>query len=373
MNTIIIFGAGMCGKKYYKYLTRFLGVSQQIFFFDSDPMKQGSDIDGVKVLTTAMIGSVDKSCACVVICNFNVTFIDQMVETALHAGFRQEDVYINYDYYCAVPLTEFWRIAEILPSPALERYRKEYPSNQIGVDIFKGEWAAEFPSESGVVTGGYATDVFNDTRLNWALSELGSIEDKNILELGYLEAFHTYMLEKGGAQCITCIDANTHSYMKSLITKEVMKIKKARFLCGDFVRYLEECGDIEYDLIVASGVLYHMENPIRLLCDISMHTNAVYIWTHCFTDDFGASTTNNFLTNTYIEYNGYGCIGYRNEYGSALQGAGYMGGGQPYSYWLRLEDIVECLKYFGFKAIKTNEMDNTTKNGPSICILAKKN
>ena len=80
------------------------------------------------------------------------------------------------------------------------------------------------------------------------------------------------MLSKYGAD-VTGIESNSLSFMKSLIAKELLN-HKAKFVYGDFVKYLEVSED--YELIVASGVLYHMENPVELLCRISLKTNKLF-------------------------------------------------------------------------------------------------
>lgn len=88
--------------------------------------------------------------------------------------------------------------------------------------------------------------------------------DLTVLELGPLEAGHTYMLEKMGARSIVAVEANSRAYLKCLIVKELFELKRAKFLLGDFVAYLKN-NTRHFDLCLASGVLYHMQNPAELL------------------------------------------------------------------------------------------------------------
>ena len=46
--------------------------------------------------------------------------------------------------------------------------------------------------------------------------------------------------------------------------KEAVGLSRTRFLLGDFCEYLETT-DERFDLVFASGVLYHMADPIGLI------------------------------------------------------------------------------------------------------------
>ena len=77
---------------------------------------------------------------------------------------------------------------------------------------------------------------------------------RTVLELGPLEAGHSYLLERLGAAEIVGIEANTRAYLRCLVVKEILGLGRARFLCGEFVSYLRT-SDRRFDLAVASGVL----------------------------------------------------------------------------------------------------------------------
>ena len=69
--------------------------------------------------------------------------------------------------------------------------------------------------------------------------------------------------------------------MKCLIAKSICKIDSATILLGDFVKYLENTTE-NFDWTVASGVLYHMKDPIGLLKLISERSSKLLLWTHYF-------------------------------------------------------------------------------------------
>jgi len=175
----------------------------------------------------------------------------------------------------------------------LDYYFKNSPSPQNALDIFKNEWSSKLPGEYAKYHSGN-TASFEDSRIDWAVSEFGGIENKTVLELGPLEGGNTYMLEKHGAKSVLAIEANSRAFLKCLIVKELLDLKKSRFLCGNFVEFLKT-NDEKFDCCFATGVLYHMENPSELIYLISKTSDNVFMWTHYY--DKKAATTNPNMSN----------------------------------------------------------------------------
>jgi hypothetical protein len=131
-----------------------------------------------------------------------------------------------------------------LEPPALEPsvidlYISSAPSPQNALNIFEGEWSSALPEPFSYLKAG-TSQLFNDKRIDWLADEIGGVANKSILELGPLEGGHTYMLEKLNASSIVAIESNTHAFLKSLIVKELFELKRARFLCGDFIAFLRQ-------------------------------------------------------------------------------------------------------------------------------------
>src|SRR5205085_12295967 len=61
-------------------------------------------------------------------------------------------------------------------------------------------------------------------------------------------------------------------------------LKRSEFLLGDFALYLQSCRE-RFDMVFASGVLYHMEDPLALIRDIARVTDRCFIWTHYFDEN----------------------------------------------------------------------------------------
>src|ERR1700751_1079452 len=89
------------------------------------------------------------------------------------------------------------------------------------------------------------------------------------------------MLEQAGCASVISIEGNPRAFLKCLVLKEVVGLSRSRFLCGDFVEYLRGCS-ARADVVVASGVLYHMMNPVELLYLISRVSDCVFLWTHYY-------------------------------------------------------------------------------------------
>lgn len=252
----------------------------------------------------------------------------------------------------------------------LDQYVTSAPSPQNAIDIFAGEWASALPDSLGKLKAGQS-QLFNDVRIHWAEQELGGFKGATVLELGPLEAAHTCMMEQYGAAEILAIEANTRAYLKCLTIKELFELKRSKFVCGDFVEFLRQ-NSLQFDICVASGVLYHMRNPVELISLISKVCDRVMIWTHYYDADLMA-TSDRFPESHLSEYQGFEHRLYRQEYGVGLDLTSFCGGNDSYSNWMSRADILNCLQHFGFSEIQINFEDSQNPNGPSFCLAAVKN
>jgi hypothetical protein len=270
---------------------------------------------------------------------------------------------------------------EANPTIILDVYIGTKPSAQNALDIFANEWSSKFPDFPEDAAFGKAiaapgiADLFEDARMNWVLSQIGGCHDFSILELGPLEGGHTYMLDRAGAKSILAIESNTRAFLKCLIAKEVLNIKAASFVLGDFCEYLKDCDGAKYDLVIASGVLYHMKNPVRLIADISKLTDKAFFWTHYY-DSAVLSEKEDFRTrfgrSERLSEEGFNCKAYKQKYQTALGWKGFCGGGNEYSRWLKREDIINCCKHFGFNSIAIEFDHPHHPHGPAFALMCVK-
>lgn len=241
-----------------------------------------------------------------------------------------------------------------------DAYETRPPSWQNAIDATPG-WSMSFPQELGLNAGALA--LYSDHRIFWAMEQFGDLAGKRVLELGPLEGGHTFMLDKAGAQ-VDAIEAHRTAYFRCLITKEIMGIRNARFILGDFQPWLEQ-PDLRYDLVVASGVLYHMRDPLGLLYAISRCTDAAFIWTMYINDD--SKTPSHVL-----DYAGMKLRLYQVVYEKPEESKSFCGGLQNRPLWFNRDDLLKVLPVLGFDQISINHEGPAGNFGQSFSIFARR-
>ncbi len=244
------------------------------------------------------------------------------------------------------------------------------PSPQATVGMIEG-WHSSFPANSGIDTGGYA-GVFEDPRVSWAIARLGGVEGANIAELGPLEGGHTYMLDRAGAKSIVAVEGYKRSYLKCLVAKEVLGIKSAHFLLGDFVAWLES-EPSRFDVVWASGVLYHMTEPLKLLRLIAQHTDKLFLWTRFYPDDFSPRRPFRppLVGIRQVPFDGKLIPHFERSYVMTSR-PWFCGGVYSGCAWLRRGDILDALSALGFAKIEIGFEEQTQDGEPSFALVARR-
>ena len=244
-------------------------------------------------------------------------------------------------------------------------------ANQNAVDIFKGEWASALPAGLGVRAG--VIPLFEDARIQW-LNQRFPVAGKTVLELGPLEGGHTWQLERLGAASILALEANTRAFLKCLIVKELLDMKLARFRCVDFMAYLESMPE-PVDLCVASGVLYHMRQPVALLERVCRMADSLFLWTHYYDEALIRQNRDiafRFSPGVPAEHGGFRHTLHRREYGTGLFSRCSFGSNAAFSYWLSRDDILGALRHFGMTEIETQFEQTDHPHGPCFALIAKR-
>jgi hypothetical protein len=264
--------------------------------------------------------------------------------------------------------------AKFSRSPSiLDSFCRVAPNDQNALDIFQGEWSSMLPPPFDQLKAGPMA-LFQDVRIPWALEALGGIGGLTALDLGPLEGGHAYMLENAGAAFVNCIEANTRAYLKCLIAKEILQLERTRFWCGNFIPFLETT-DQHFDLIVASGVLYHMPEPIRLLELIARCTTRLYIWTHYYDASIINADANlkpHFQGQDVVQLGDTAITQYHQYYKAALKEKSYCGGSEASSKWLTRDGIITVLKHFGFTEFQFSFETPDHPHGPCMSLVAVK-
>ncbi len=251
------------------------------------------------------------------------------------------------------------------------RYFTSAPSPQNALDIFKTEWWSRLPEPFAGLQAGHIA-MFEDPRITWALSQLGDVKDKTILELGPLEGAHSYMFERAGAASVIAIEANPRAYLKCLVVKEIVRLPRTHFLCGDFLEYLRD-KPARVFAVCASGVLYHMTEPVELLALLSTVTDRLFLWTHYYEAEIvrhNRTLSKRFTGEYENECGGYPYRLFRYQYWGSLGIRRFCGGSRPYAHWMRREDILDCLKRLGFNSIQIEFETPNHPDGPAFALVA---
>lgn len=258
-------------------------------------------------------------------------------------------------------------------STSLEYYSAAVPSDQAMLDIFRGEWSSRMPSETGLVTSPGFAALFEDPRIEWAKQVFGGFDGKTILELGPLEGGHTYMMQRAGASKITAVEANNRAFLKCLIIQKIFGLENAEFMFGDFNKYLE-MEKRHFDIVIASGVLYHMINPVQALESITSSTHNLMLWTHYFDqrmiDERGLSEY--FEPVESQSFDGNNVFLAKRKYLEAVKWEGFCGGANDHAYWLTRDSLFTLLEHYGFRRIEIAFESLDHPNGPALALCATK-
>jgi hypothetical protein len=250
-------------------------------------------------------------------------------------------------------------------------YDDRLPSAQNAVDLLPG-WNAVIPHDPPLNVDKLA--LFADSRLAWALSVFGSLAGRSVLELGPLEGGHSFMLEQAGAASIDAIEANKSAYLRCLIFKEIVGLKTARFHLGDFLKWLDQV-DRDYDFIVASGVLYHMRDPLRCLELIARRCTSVYFWTHYVTEEtMGKNDPRRsvFMEDETRSFRDIPVRLYRRSYHGADKTAIFSGGPYDEHRWMHRDDFLKVITVLGFDDVQIAFEQPDHVNGPAFSVFARK-
>lgn len=255
----------------------------------------------------------------------------------------------------------------------LDAYCMEQPSPQQALDLFRGEWSSAMPVGSGLRTTPGSAALFEDARVTWAVAQAGGVAGWRILEIGPLEGGHSYMLEQAGAAEVLAIEANTRSFLKCLCIKEVFRLQAVRFLLGDGMAFMEQDAG-GFDMVFASGVLYHLQDPMAFLRLLPRMAPRALLWTHYFDDTIvrnAPAIAHKFGTIERGTIDGFTYESVEQSYKEALQWSGFCGGSAPTSRWLTRRSILDYLRHLGYERIEVSFEAPEHPNGPAFAVYVE--
>ncbi|HTI67053.1 MAG TPA: DUF1698 domain-containing protein [Caulobacteraceae bacterium] len=249
------------------------------------------------------------------------------------------------------------------PAPAFEL---RAPSVQNAVDLFEGQWATDLSDVlPGIEAGPHR--MFTDHRPRQAAERLGTagrIDGLSVLELGPLEGAHTWQLEQLGAAEVLGVEANATAFLKCLVVKEALGSARSRFMLGDFSEFLRG-GGRRFDLIFASGVLYHMADPLDLVALICAASDRCFVWTHYYDPARCPDRTPHAAS-----LGGYEAVYHRRPYDP--KGGRFWGGNRDIASWMDRDAILGAFRHFGLDRVEVIEEAPDHVNGPAFTFVARR-
>ena len=253
-------------------------------------------------------------------------------------------------------------------------YETRPPSPQHALDLFPGEWSSALPPGHEGLTAG-AIPLYADRWLHWGLERLGGVRDQRVLELGPLEGAHSWLLASRGAASVTAIEANRRAYLKCLVMKEILGTERVRVLLGDAVAFLADSPVPRYDLAVASGVLYHMADPVTLLSRLAKAADRLYLFTFYYDEAVITGRPQlaaRFLGTEARTVDGFPHRLHVHTYQAARYEPRFCGGPAAVSRWLSRADLLGALRHVGFDEIEIGLDDPAHANGPALALVARR-
>lgn len=203
----------------------------------------------------------------------------------------------------------------------------------------RGPWVTGFTIEEVQYGGSY--NAVEDPRLALFLNEI-SVEGKRILELGPLEGGHTVALTRAGAREVVAIEGRPENLARSLLIKNVFGLKNVTFLLGD-VRDVTRDSHGPFDIAIASGVLYHLPDPDRLLAHLAEIAPLTLLWTHVADEEHPANANEATLASPYGSFRGKVYIEDITHPLSAVDRE---------VIWLYRQDLLDLIRAVGFQECK---------------------
>jgi SAM-dependent methyltransferase len=132
----------------------------------------------------------------------------------------------------------------------------------------------------GVHTMTAGVDVRDDVRIDLVVAACGgSLAGRTVVDLGCLEGGFTLAFAALGAERAVGIEARELSVRRCELARDLLRLDAAEFVHGDIKEVL--AGGRRYDVVFASGILYHLADPAEFLRTMrSACTSVAVIDTH---------------------------------------------------------------------------------------------
>lgn len=260
---------------------------------------------------------------------------------------------------------------EVDPDTVPEKlFWHEYPSAENAISLYEGRWTSMTPHSALSDSAGTLVLAKEDPRACWAIQCFGTLAGFTILELGPLEGRQSYSLHRAEAKEIVAIEGNAAAFQRLLAFKNALNLNRLRPMLGDFIPYLEQTQE-QFDLVFASGVLYHLEDPLAAIEQMARVAPRLFLWTHIYDAQRVAEHPgwrDRFAPQHKWEWRGITMEGACQRYTDRLRRE-FCGGINEDSLWLTRQSLFKALDHLGYSLIQTHE-EVEHPNGPAIWVCA---
>jgi SAM-dependent methyltransferase len=160
------------------------------------------------------------------------------------------------------------------------------PAEELKARLAGQRWTAYNIRLTPEITTMPGTPDFMETHLHWlAIRRLlralygGSLEGLRVADLGCLEGGFSLALAQMGAEVVG-VEARTQNIDKCRLLEEHFALPNLRFAQAD-VKEFDVSSFGTFDVVLALGILYHLEDPVGWLRQVAGATRSVlYVDTH---------------------------------------------------------------------------------------------
>jgi hypothetical protein len=252
------------------------------------------------------------------------------------------------------------------------------PNRRNAFNIYKSNWKYGYDEMSFAEIYG---SVMRDPRPRWCAEEFPNFNRLHIVEIGPADGYHTAGLEFCGARNVTAIEGNVDAFLRCIILKNYLGLQ-SEFVLGDFVELFQNKTDhpgrvaAKADLIYASGMLYHLRDPLYFLHEVSKIAPHLYLWTHFFDAEAASRIQHEregfaAAEQQRVTVGGASATYYRKYYNTDhVSAVGYIGGLHPFASWISRDDLFSALEVYGYRIRRVVEDPASDGMMPAVNILA---
>jgi SAM-dependent methyltransferase len=244
----------------------------------------------------------------------------------------------------------------------------DLPADANAFRLRAGSWKFKFDEMSSTEIDEFLRTVDGRPRL---CSEIfPNFKQFKIIEFGPSDGYNTAQLELCGARSVLAIEGNADAFLRCLILKNALGLN-AKFLLGDFNKYIAN-PDLNFDLAYASGVIYHLPDPINFILNCARFAKNIFIWSLYYDQaavEQDPYEIRRFVAHEPRSFSGVDFVYHRRAVDPAmLDKPTYQGGIEELASWLTLADLRVALQLAGYTIVR--EIPDHVNKMPAMNIWA---